>query len=396
MSFLDAWFLSSSALSGTGLTTITLTDYLNPFSEFCLMLEMQIGGIGIMVVIGGLILIIQKEMSLPQITLMGFGQNQRNIKNMIFFIVSFSLAVELIGMLLVFPAVIEHTGSMPQALMKSAFHSISSFTHASLDLFGGNVYPFTGNPLFLLTTVALITIGGLGFPTIWELIAFRKHKKSLFTKVNLRIHGLLLLGGTLLLLLIEWNGVFSPLSVEDKLSNGLFLSAGSRNSGYSSVDLALLNPGSLMLIMVLMFIGGSASSCAGGIRMTTLAVLAAKAKSAFQGKADIVIMKKSLYDEDVMKAYLMFFVFASLYLFSTILLVSIERHPPEAVAFEVMSAMTSTGFSVGITPGLTAFSQIWLSILMIIGKIGLIPIVYSVMDAKKSAIKYAKESIMAG
>lgn len=397
--FIDALFLSSSALSTTGLTTVDLSERLTLFGQITAILEMQIGGVGIMALIGFILLLMHRDVSLPQLTLMGFEQNQislKSVKKMVIFIIIFSLAVETIGLLLLFPAIHQEYKTFSDALLKSIFQSVSSFTHSSLDLFGGNVFRFSRRPFFLIPTSMLIILGGIGFPTVWELLILRKRKKSLYTKVNLIVHGLLLFTGTALLLLTEWSNTLAPFAFTDKLINAFFLSAGSRNSGFANVDISKLSPSSLLLIMMLMFIGGSSSSSAGGIRTTTFAILVAKAKRAFQGKADIVLFKTSLYEEDVQKAYLVFFLFLSMYLLSVFGILTIEQKPMQAILFEVMSAITNTGFSTGITNDLSVISKIGLVFLMMVGRIGIISIIYSILQPKKSAIKYRKESIIVG
>jgi Trk-type K+ transport system membrane component len=402
MTFTDAWFISSSALSTTGLSTITLSEQLTPAAQWLIMLEMQIGGIGFMGIIGFYLFLMQRDASLPQLTLMGFDQNQRslrNVKSLVMFIAIFSLTAEFIGFLFLVPDVLRIEPNVGVALRQSVFHSISAFTNSGLDIFGGSVMPFNDQPMFMLVTALLVFLGVLGFPTVWELIYLRGKKKSLYTKVNLLVHAVLLAGGTLLITALEWTnrGTIGDMPYGIRLLNTFFISVSSRSGGLGNVDFSQIAPATALLIMLLMFIGGSASSTAGGIRITTFAILVAKARSAITRNKDIVLFRKSLYEEDVQKAYLVFFFVLVIFLFSCFVLFISERaHDVMAVTFETMSAITNNGFSYGITGDLSTFGKLWISLLMMVGRIGIISIIYSVVKPKKSSVKYIKESIIVG
>jgi len=402
LSFVDAWFISSSALSTTGLSSVVLVDALTPASQWLMVLEMQIGGIGFMAFIGFYLILMQRDASLPQMTLMRFdhnGRSFRNIKNLTVFIVLFSLVSEFIGLLFILPDVIRMETDVFTGFRTAVFHTVSAFTNSGLDLFGGTIAPFHNHPVFMLATALLVILGVLGFPTVWELIYLRRKKKSLYTKINLLLHAILLMLGTVLISALEW---FNPATVGEmpfgiRLLNTFFMSAASRSGGLGNVDFASIMPATALLIMLLMFIGGSASSTSGGIRLTTFAILVAKARSAIRGSADITIFRKSLYDEDVQKAYIVFFFLTSFFIISCFVLYITETSLDVfAVTFETMSAVTNTGYSFGITGDLTTFGKVWLSLMMMIGRIGILAIIYSIIKPKKTAVKYVKEPIIVG
>ncbi|WP_274362359.1 potassium transporter TrkG [Paenibacillus thermotolerans] len=402
LTFLDAWFLSSSALSTTGLTTVTVSDALTAAGSWILVLEMQIGGIGVMGTIGFYIFLMQREASLPQLTLMGLEQNQRSLRNvrrLVIFITLFFLVSETIGVCLLLPDILAQEPSVSEALRKTIFTSVSSFTHSGFDLYGGSVIRFAASPLFLSAVSLLVLLGGIGFPTVWELLFLRKKKKSLYTKVNLLVHGALLLLGILVFAPLEWANpnTLGPLSATDKLVNSLFLSVGARNAGITNTDIAAMAPASVMIMLFLMFIGGSSSSASGGIRTTTFAILISKGISAFSGGKDVVIFRKSLYEEDVQKAYLVFCLMLGLFLSACFFLLIAEPSlDPMAVTFEAMSALTNTGYSFGITADLSPHSKVFIALLMIVGRIGIISIIYSMVKPRKRALNYLKESIIVG
>jgi Trk-type K+ transport system membrane component len=402
MSFVDAWFISSSSLSTTGLSTIVLADVMTPAAEWLMILEMQIGGIGFMGIIGSYLFLMYRDATLPQLTLMGFDQNQRslrNVKSLVIFISLFSLLAEVVGFLFLVPDVLRMEQHVPTALRDAAFHAVSAFTNTGLDLFGGTIEPFNRFPMFMTVTALLVFLGVLGFPTVWELVNLRGKKKSLYTKINLIYHGILLAVGAVLITALEWRnaGTVGEMPFGLRTLNTVFISVTSRSGGLGNVDLGEAMPATILLLMFLMFVGGSASSTAGGIRITTFAILLAKARSAITRNTDVILFRKSLYDEDVQKAYLVFF-FVLIFFFLTcfVLFVSEQHLEPLAVAFEAMSALTNNGFSFGVTGELTTFGKIWITLMMMIGRIGIISIIYSIVKPKKSAVKYIKESIIVG
>lgn len=398
LSFLDAWFLSASAISVTGLSTVNVTEDLSFLGQFFLLVEIQIGGIGIMAILGIFLMLFVQNISLSQQTLMSFDQNQhglKSVKKLMVFILLFTCSLEFIGFLAVYPVIAQTTNGF-EAIFLSAFHAVASFTNAGFDLFGGSLSAYHTHPFFLLTTGVLILAGAIGFPTVLELILSKGKKKSLYTKVNLIGHGVLLVIGFIGFFLLERLHAFKGLGVLDHLTNAFFLSATSRNGGLSSIDINTLTSSSLLLLMLLMFIGGSASSAAGGIRVTTVAVLLAKLRSILQGKEEVVLFKKSVYAEEVNKSLLIFFAFVGVFFASLFTLAMVETVSLKALVFEIMSAMTTTGLSIGITADLSAFSLIWLSCLMILGRIGIIALVYSLVKPKKTNTRYIKEHLIVG
>lgn len=402
LSFIDAWFISSSALSTTGLSTVVLADTLTPAAQWLMILEMQIGGIGFMAIIGFYLVLMQRDATLPLLTLMRFdhnGRSFRNVKNLTAFILLFSLASEFVGFLFILPDIVRTETDVYTGFRIAVFHSVSSFTNSGLDLFGGSIGPHHSNPVFMLATAGLIILGVLGFPTVWELIYLRGKKKSVYTKVNLRLHGILLLLGTVVISALEWfnRGTVGDMPYGIRLINTFFMSVASRSGGLGNVDLSAIAPATALFVMMLMFIGGSASSTSGGIRLTTFAILLALLRRAIRGNKEVTMFRKSLYEEDIQKAYIVFFFVTSFFILSCfVLFISESSQDVLAVTFETMSAITTTGYSFGITGELTTFGKIWLSLMMMIGRIGIFVIIYSVVKPKKSAVKYVKEPIIVG
>lgn len=399
-SFVDAWFLSTSGISVTGLSTINISEKLTLFGQVLLLIEIQFGGIGIMAILGSLLLLIKGgSVSLSQQTLMSFDQNQKGIssvKQLMLFIFGLTIFLQGIGFI-VFSSIIYHkTEDLSLSLFQGLFHAASSFTNAGFDLFGDSLIQFSTNIPFVLFTAFLLLMGVIGFPTILELCFPKGKKKSLYTKTTVYTHLILLILGFFFFIFSEWNRSLSDFSLINKITNAFFLSVTTRNGGLTTVDIGGLLSTSLIFVMILMFIGSSPSSCGGGIRTTTLATIIAKQISVIKGQSETVLFKKSLHDEDINKAHLTFFTFLFIFFVSFIVLSFIEPFPTEAIAFEVMSALTTTGLSMGITADLTILSKVIISFLMIIGRIGVIALIYGIVSPKKSHVKHVKEHLVVG
>lgn len=397
--FIDILFLSTSAMSVTGLSIIDISHDLSRVGQWILFFQIQLGGIGIMAVFGSMVLFFKRNVSLPYQTLMSFDQNQKGLKSigkLMIFIFLLTVITELIGFLLLLPFVLPHYKDVSEGLFVTLFHAGASFTNAGFDLFDGSLGYYATQPFFIVITCILILIGVLGFPVLFELLSPKHKKFTLYTKVNLSVHSILLVVGFLIFLSVDLLWMDDEFSLIHRFTNALFLSFTSRSAGIGLLDLNLLSFPVLLIIMLLMFIGGSPSSCGGGIRTTTFVVVWMKIRSIIQGKSDVHLFKKSLYEEDVNKALLIFFSYIGMFFISLFTLSIVEDVGIKALAFEIMSALTTTGLSIGITAELTMFSKIWLMALMLIGRIGFIVFIYSFLDTKPSSIKYSKESIIVG
>ncbi|MGB8002255.1 MAG: potassium transporter TrkG [Anaerobacillus sp.] len=397
--FIDALFVSTSALSVTGLSSIAISSDLTTIGQALLIIEMQLGGIGILVLVSYLFMMMGKKLTMSSMLLISKDQNQsqlKTIRSLSISVLMIALTVEIIGFILMFHAVHEHYSSVKEAVFVTVFHSVASFTNAGFDLFGDSLLSYQHNWLLLLTSATMIFLGSLGFPTIVEYIfAFRK-KKSLFTKVNIRLHSTLFLIGTLVYFLLEHEGVLAHLSVTDKIVNVVFLSATSRSGGLTTVDVATLDITTVLIVMCFMFIGGASSSTGGGLRLTTFAVLLAKMVSVVKSEEYTTLFKKTISQDSINKSFLIFLSFIFLFGFSTITLSIFEGQEIELIAFEVISALTNTGLSMGITSELHWISKLILCLLMIIGRIGVFSFIYVVFKIEKSRTRYIKEDLAVG
>ncbi|RSK27210.1 ATPase [Bacillus sp. HMF5848] len=398
LNFIDAIFLSTSGISVTGLSTIDVSSKLTLIGQLLLWLEIQVGGIGVMAIMGSFLIFLKQSNSLWTQTLMTVDQNQNkyhNIQNMMVFIFVFSAIVQLIGFLFFLPILYLRNGDISTSIVQALFHTAASFTNAGFDLFGNSLLGFQENRLFLFVTSVLIILGVIGFPTLLEVFLSRSKKWSLFTKINVFMQAALLAIGFLYFLFNEFL-FHSYLSTSGKLMNAWFLSATSRNGGLTTVDISSLHISSILFVIFLMFVGGSPSSCAGGIRTTTFAAILSSIFSPMFGWKKPVLFGRRLNEQDVERSQLLFFGFVFFIFFTVILLSRFESHNILALTFEVTSAMTTTGLSMGITPNLSPFSKLWLSFLMIVGRIGMLVFLYGAFQKRQKRIQYMEEDIIIG
>ncbi len=397
LSYINSLFISTSALSVTGLSSIDISSDLTRIGQSFLIIEMQLGGIGILVLISYLFLIMGKRITMSSLLVISKDQNQSNlkmIKSLSFSVLIIALAVETLCFFSIFGEMKQQYNNPSEAIFVTIFHSVASFTNSGFSLF--DIGDYKTNKVVLLGTTLTIFLGSIGYPTIMEYIFLFKKKKSLFTKINVRMHFMLVGIGSLLFFLLEQNKVFKPLDISDKITNSIFLSASTRNGGLANIDIAGLSVTTILIVMCLMFIGGASSSTGGGIRLTTFRVLIAKMVAVAKSHRYTVIGKKTITQEAINKSFLIFFSFILLIMTSTILITLFEVQPLENILFEVISALTNTGLSMGITSTLTNVSKIILMFLMVIGRIGIFTFIYLIFKVDNSKIKFLEEDLAVG
>ena len=402
LSFIDSLFVSTSALSVTGLSPINVSSELTRLGQTFLIFEMQLGGIGILVLISYLFMMLGKRLSISNLLLISTDQNQGNLRTIKFLSLSvllISLFLESIFFSLMYGEVHQIYENTADAIFVTIFHSVASFTNSGFTLFeGDSLAIFVQNPYMLIITTAAIFLGSVGYPAIIECFTNFRKRKSLFTKINFRMHSFLLGIGFVVFFIFEYNGAFEGMNIIDKLSNALFLSATTRSGGLSPIDIAACSITTILLIMLFMFIGGASSSTGGGIRLTTFAVLCAKIKTIVTSRSQTIIFKKAVTQTVVDRAILICFSYIGMLFVALMLLVTIESNLPfESLLFEAISAISNTGLSLGVTAELTSFSKFVLMTLMVTGRIGIFTLIYFVFKIDKiSKIKYLEEDLAVG
>lgn len=365
VTYIDALFTSISAVCVTGLVAVDISEYFNLFGRIIIAVLIQIGGLGVTSIGAIFILIAQRKFGLYQRLLLMEGLNLNSLSGsvrLIKYVLKFTLIVELIGMVLSF-IVFSKDYPFWSALGISAFHSVATFNNSGLDILDGShsLLVYRENVLLYVTTIGLSLIGGFGFVPMIEIYSKRQFRKfSLDTKVIMIMTSLLIGIGTLLLMVTEH---FS-------LSDALFYSISACTAGITMLSISNFSSASLLILMILMFIGTSPGSTGGGIKTTTFFTIIQSIKG-IATNTPVTAFKRRIPTDSIIKAFSIFCLAISINIVSTLVILFLESDFTfTEVLFEVVSATATIGLSLGITSELGDFSKLILGITMFIGRVG--------------------------
>jgi trk system potassium uptake protein TrkH len=408
---IDALFTAASAVCVTGLIVVDTGTYFTPLGQAVILFLIQIGGLGIMTLSVALFQIIGKRVVFQQRMAMQevFSHTPReDIYALIRSVLVFTLAVEAVGAVLLF---IHWQSDYPlsDALYKAVFHSVSAFCNAGFSQFSNNLMDERTSIVVNLTVGGLIVLGGIGFPVVYEI--FRRTVHSETGKVSLQTKSViattigLTAAGALVLLLSE-----RPLTASMGMGQGvlaaLFQSVTCRTAGFNTLDIASLNTATLLFMMFLMLVGASPGSCGGGIKTTTLAVLATFSWSRLMRRKCANLFGKTIPQETVVKSIsVLVFSLAAICLAVFLILLLDPDHGTRiqgnrqflSFLFETVSAFATVGLSMGVTPTLTGSGKLVIIVLMIIGRVGVPAFTYIIAGgAPTKGVQYAEENMMIG
>ena len=348
------------------------------------MLLIQVGGLGIMTLATVVSFVLAGQMGVKGRLRAAAEQRGRDlgeIRTIIFGTIGFSLAIELvIAIVLTFRFAAEYGYGFLPAVWEGVFHSISAFNNAGFGLRSNNLVPYVNDAGIILPIAFGIIVGGLGFPVLLELRArWRskvKHPPSLTLIFTLVGTAILLVVGTIGFALMEWTNALRDLSPWSAVQAAFFHSVSSRTAGFNSVDLSDLRPSSLMLTDFLMFIGGGSGGTAGGVKVTTAAVLVAVLIAEVRGDEQLLVAGRRIPGRIVRQAMAVFMM-AFLIVGGSIMALQLllPQFHSHQITFETISAFATVGLTTGITPELPDFARIWLVVLMYLGRIGPITVV---------------------
>lgn len=406
-SFLDALFTATSATCVTGLVVHDTYQYWSFFGQAVILLLIQFGGMGIVTVAISLSIISGKKISLRQRFIMQESISAPHMSGIIkitAFIVKTSLCIELIGALLLSFRFIPTFGPI-KGIWYSIFHSISAFCNAGFDLMGKStayisLCDFSKDPVINIVIMLLIIIGGIGF-FVWDDIktnGWHFHKYRLQTKLVLITTFFLLLVPFLYLYFYEFaQEQWQFLSGKERFLGAMFQSVTPRTAGFNTLDLALLTEPGIMIMIILMLIGGSPGSTAGGFKTTTLASMILCTSAVFQRKEHIQCFGRRIPQETIRDAASLFSIYIMLFLFGGIFISCFDKLPLLSCLFETASAIGTVGLSMGITRDLSAISQIILIFYMYFGRVGGLTMIYAVSkNIFTTASHFPEEKITVG
>lgn len=393
--FIDALFTATSSTCVTGLVVLDTYTYWNVFGQIIILILIQVGGLGMMTCISILAIAMKKKFTLGERRLLMQSAGSLQIGGVIKLlrrIIKGTAIFELSGAAILSFVFVPDMGFF-KGVWNALFHSISAFCNAGFDLLGGFMpfgslagSPYAGNPAVILTLAFLIIIGGMGF-IVWSDIAankFKFKKYSLHSKLVLCTSGVLIVGGTVLFYLFETDNTLKDMSFPQKLMTSFFQAVTPRTAGYADVNMAEITDSSKVLTNLLMLIGGSPGSTAGGIKVTTFAVLAMAALSAARKKRSVRVFKHRLDSDTVMQAGAVFFIYLFALVVAVTSMAAFEPHALNDIVLEATSAIGTVGLSTGITPALGVGSHLILIILMFAGRVGGLTLVLTLSARRKN------------
>ncbi|WP_225048204.1 TrkH family potassium uptake protein [Lacticaseibacillus kribbianus] len=405
---LDALFTATSANCVTGLIVVNTMQHWTLFGQLVILALIQLGGIGFITIVTGALIVFRRRIGLRQRLTIQTMFNQQTLGDM----------GRLVKRVLKYTAVIEGAGAILltggflaadrgytfwEAAWYGVFHAISAFCNAGFDIVGTNsLAEFNGDWLLELTLMALITLGGLGFPVLHELRHYRRHRRlSVHTKLVLAVSAGLTAGGTALFALLEWQGALRPFgSSAQKWLAAAFESVTLRTAGFETFGQADLGGLSKLVASALMFVGGSPSGTAGGIKTITLAVLGAAVVSALRGHAELVIFNRRLPLAALQKALAVACALGAITAVAVLVLHFTEDHKPVLdLLFEVASATGTVGLTTGLTPGLSVAGKLIIALCMFIGRLSPLTLAVALntrMDAHPHTVAYPEENVGIG
>lgn len=400
-SLFDSFFTASSASCVTGLTTVNTAGHWNLYGQIIIIFLIQIGGLGVMSFASLIPLILGEKFGLKSRQILREQFNIKNLNGMIRlfrYVLIFTFSVELIGALILSISFIPKFG-IKTGIWYSVFHSISAFCNAGFDILGDSIILYKDDFIINICLELLTIIGGLGFIVTGELYYKRDLKKiSTHSKIVLIVTGLLILLGTLGFFILEKSGgVLADQSLGSSILQSSFQSVVARTSGFSSVDLSKIKDSTALLLITLMFIGGSPGSTAGGIKTTTFAVLILSTVSIVKGERETIVFDRHIDDQVVKKALAIFTISISIVMLLTFTLSISENFKTIDILFETVSALATVGTSKGITSDFSNLGKILITICMYIGRLGPITMGYAFgMKAKDRLHRYPESFINIG
>lgn len=402
--FVNALFTSASSVCVTGLVVVNTGEYWSLFGHVVIIFLIQMGGLGFMTLATLVALILGKKITLKERLIIREQLNQETMSGLVKltrYVIFSTFAIEGIGALILSTRFIPKYG-LGRGIWFSIFHSISAFCNAGFDIMGNSIVPFVGDITINLTIAFLIIIGGLGFSVYIDISRNKRFKRvSLHSKLVLVTTFILIIVGMILFYLIEWNNpdTLQTLNTKEKVISSFFQSVVTRTAGFNSVNMSKIKDTTTFIMIVLMFIGGSPGSTAGGIKTTTFGAIFLTTFSVIRGRNDVIAFKKRIPQEIIYRALSI----ASIGLFLIVIVSMILTISEEAnfldLLFETTSAFATVGLTRGITPDLTSFGKVLITIMMYLGRVGPLTMAFAFAKRQKNIkenYRYSEENIFVG
>lgn len=406
--FFSALFTATSATCVTGLTLFDTYTQWSGFGQTVILLLIEVGGLGFMSVASLVIFLLRRKVGLKQRMIMAQAMSLNDMQGVVRLqrIVIFgSLGVQLAGAIVLMLHFLPVYG-FRQSLIWGVFHAVSAFCNAGFDIFGAiapgqSVITFNNDPVVLITLMLLITVGGLGFFVWEELARVHKFKKlSVYTKLVLIATAAIITAGTVLVLVLEWNNpdTLGSMPVWQKILNAVFQTVTLRTAGFVSVDQALLTDSTKGISLLIMLIGGSSGSTAGGMKTVTFVVLMLFIWAKARGKSTVHVFHRTIPNEKAIDAMTIFFFVVGLAFFGGVFISATAAVPFVDGLYEAVSALATVGLTAGVTAAMGVPAQIMIILFMFFGRVGVLTISLGFLmgDKAEDRFRYADTNLLIG
>jgi trk system potassium uptake protein TrkH len=405
---LTAGFTSVSATCVTGLVAVDTGSYWSAFGQAVIILLIQVGGLGFMTVAVLAALLFGRNVTPQDRMLVAASYNLNTSDSVLSLVRKIALGtvtVEGIGAIILAARFVPEFG-LGRGIWMGVFTSISAFCNAGFDILGNgfaSLTEYAADPVINVTIMALVVIGGIGFivwSDLWQLFTKRK-RLSVYSRLVLIITAVLLVLGTVLFAAFEWNNpaTLGGLGTGEKIMAASFQSVTLRTAGFCTVDNGALTDASVLLGILLMFVGGASGSTAGGVKIVTVGIIVYTIWSVIRGKKEIVVFGRTIDSDSFTKATATFAMQLLLIVIGTVGIMLTSGQGLAEIAYEVTSAVNTVGISMGLTPAFGALPKIFLMILMYVGRVGFFTVTCAVMsrfNRPPTSLTYPRTNILIG
>jgi Trk-type K+ transport system membrane component len=386
-----ALFTAASASCVTGLTVVDTGTYWSGFGQGVIVLLVQLGGLGLMtgaallgIVVSGRLGLRSRVLAQSENGSLTLGTVQRVVSRTILM----AALVEVVVAVVVTARLrLTYDAPLPTAVWQGVFHAVSAYNNAGFALWPDNLISFATDPLLLGALAVAFVVGGLGYPVLWDLVNSRPGEWSLHTRLTLTVTGILAVGGPVVLLLSEWDnpGTLGLLDPVGRVVSGVFSGLSPRTAGFNTFDYAQADPSTLLLTDVLMLVGGGSAGTAGGVKVTTVAILLLAVLAEVRGERDVESFHRRIGSSTVRQALAVSVLAFTVVTTAALVLLEMTDETLDVVLFEVVSATATVGLSADLTPTLPPAAQYVLVALMVFGRVG--PVTVATALALRSSRK---------
>lgn len=410
--YIDALFTATTSVCVTGLVTLPTVSAWSVFGQVVILILAQIGGLGVITILSGLMISLNKKMGLGDRMLLQDAFNLNSLSGIVMFIKKVligTFVVEGAGALLYMTVFIPEFGA--RGIWISIFNSVSAFCNAGMDIIGeDSLCGYVAHPMINFVTCMLIILGGIGYIVWWDLLRVVKNIKNqklkcfrnltLHSKIALSVTGILLVSGAVLYFIFEFHNpkTMGELSLFGKVQASVFQSVTTRTAGFATVPQQDLTDASAIVSLMLMFIGGSPVGTAGGVKTVTIAILVMSAFATIRNDEDVVLFRRRISKQAIGKAVAVVSMSFIIAFTSTVLLSAVSGAPALDVLYETFSATATVGLSRNLTPTLNVWGKLIVIVTMYLGRVGPISLViaFNTKNRKRNIIKNPIEEISVG